>query len=165
MYYKRFLILVGMAIFICSTITAQDFKYVGATKCKMCHNKADKGEQFKKWSEGPHANAMKSLSEAEAKDPRCLKCHSTAGSVDAAFIESITVEEGVSCESCHGPGSEYRKIMIEKDKAQNAAKGLILTDENLCKKCHNEESPHFKGFNFDEYFAIIAHEDPSKTDQ
>lgn len=165
MYYKRFLTLISVTIFICSTITAQDFKYVGATKCKMCHNKATTGAQYTVWSEGPHANAMKSLSEEEAKDPKCIKCHSTAGSVDAAFIETITIEEGVSCESCHGPGGEYWKLMIKKDKALNADNGLIILDEKICEKCHNEESPHFKGFNFTEYFARIAHADPSKTDQ
>ena len=129
MYYKRLLTLVSLMIFICTTITAQDFKYVGATKCKMCHNKATTGTQYKVWSEGPHANAMKSLSEEEAKDPKCIKCHSTAGSVDAELVESITIEEGVSCESCHGPGSEYRKIMVKKDKALNEANGLIILDE------------------------------------
>ena len=56
-------------------------------------------------------------------------------------------------------------MMIKKDKALNASKGLIVKDEKLCEKCHNEESPHFKGFNYDEYFTVIAHGDPSKKDQ
>lgn len=157
--------MVSFAFFICSTITAQDFKYVGAKKCKMCHNKESTGAQYTVWSKGPHANAMQSLNEAEAKDPKCIKCHSTVGSIDAALVESITIEEGVSCESCHGPASEFWKVMIKKDKELNASKGLIIPDEKLCEKCHNEESPHFKGFNFDEYFATIAHGDPSKKDQ
>ena len=53
--------------------------------------------------------------------------------------------------------------MLKKDKALNAAKGLIIRDENICEECHNEESPHFKGFNFDEYFAKIAHENPTRV--
>ena len=60
------MILLSMAIFACTTLTAQDFKYIGAAKCKMCHNKPDKVEQYKKWAEGPHANAMKVLSAEEA---------------------------------------------------------------------------------------------------
>jgi hypothetical protein len=41
------------------------------------------------------------------------------------------------------------------------AKGLILPDEKVCKKCHNEQSPHYKGFNYKEYVAKIAHDDPT----
>jgi hypothetical protein len=40
-------------------------------------------------------------------------------------------------------------------------KGLVIPDEQVCIKCHNEESPDFKGFDFDEYFAKIAHPDPT----
>ena len=40
---------------------AQDFKYVGVTNCKMCHNKAAKGAQCKVWSETSHAGASGSL--------------------------------------------------------------------------------------------------------
>ncbi len=40
-------------------------------------------------------------------------------------------------------------------------KGLIIPDEKVCKQCHNEESPTFKEFNFKEYVAKIAHDDPT----
>ncbi len=140
---------------------SQSFKYIGAAKCKMCHNKPNKGEQYNKWMEGPHANAMKSLSADEAKDPKCLKCHSTAASVDPKLMGGINPTEGVSCESCHGPGSMYKAPAIMKNQKVAITKGLIVPDEELCKTCHNSESPTFKGFNYEEYLAIIAHPDPT----
>jgi hypothetical protein len=149
-----------MAIFASTTLMAQNFKYIGAAKCKMCHNKPDKGEQFNKWAAGPHANAMSSLSAEEAKDPKCLKCHSTAAAVDAKMIATLKPEEGVSCESCHGPGSLYKSNAVMKSQEQSIAKGLIIPTEETCRTCHNEESPTFKGFDFAEYSAKIAHPNP-----
>lgn len=163
MIIRKFVLLLGMAIFTCTALSAQDNKYIGAAKCKMCHNKANKGEQFNKWSEGPHANAMKALSGDEAKDPKCLKCHSTAGSVEKGMIATLTVEEGVSCESCHGPGSAYKGASVMKNRELSKQKGLILPDEKVCIACHNEESPDFKGFDYAEYFAKIAHPDPTSA--
>lgn len=157
------MMLVCTVILICSGVAAQNAKYIGAAKCKMCHNKPEKGEQFNKWSAGPHANALKVLSEAERKDPKCIKCHSTAASVDASLIETLTFEEGVSCESCHGPGSGYKTIPIMKDRAQSMAQGLILPDEKVCRKCHNPESPNYKEFNFATFYAKIKHTDPTRT--
>src|SRR5210317_2118601 len=84
---RALLILIVLASF---TI-AQNFEYVGSDKCKMCHNKAEKGAQYTKWMEGPHSGAFETLkSDASAKiaadmgleveawkAPECLKCHTT----------------------------------------------------------------------------------------
>lgn len=158
---KKITVLLCMAIFACTALTAQDFKYIGASKCKMCHNKPNKGEQFKVWSAGPHAKAMESLNAEEAKDPKCLKCHSTVGHIDAGLVAGIKVEEGVSCESCHGPGSAYKGASVMKNQELSLTKGLILPEEKVCIMCHNEESPDFKGFDYAEYTAKIAHPDPT----
>lgn len=160
MNFKSLFLLMGLFVFLAATVNAQP-KYIGAAKCKMCHNKAEKGEQYNKWLKDPHSKAMASLKGDEAKNPKCLKCHSTAASVDQSLIATITVAEGVSCESCHGPGSLYKVATVMKDQKQSIAKGLILPEEKVCKKCHNEESPHYKGFNFKEYAAKIAHDDPT----
>lgn len=161
MNYKRLFLLMSAVVLCISFASAEDFKYIGAAKCKMCHNKADKGEQYNKWASSTHAKAMASLKGDEAKDPKCLKCHSTAAGADQALVATITVAEGVSCESCHGPGSAYKVATIMKDQKASLAKGLILPDEKVCKKCHNEQSPHYKGFNYKEYVAKIAHDDPT----
>lgn len=161
MNLKKVFYLFGIILLTSTLVNAQDYKYIGAAKCKMCHNKAEKGAQFAKWSADPHSKAFASLKGAEAKNPKCLKCHSTAASVDQALVTTITVEEGVSCESCHGPGSAYKVATVMKDQKLSLSKGMIMPTEKVCKKCHNEESPHYKGFNYKEYVAKISHLDPT----
>ena len=73
---------------------------------------------------------------------------------------TITDKEGVSCESCHGPGSLYKSMTVMKNLDQAKAKGLIMPDENVCKKCHNSESPTYKEFKLDEMWKKIAHNHP-----
>lgn len=158
MMIMRILMLISLVVFLgSSNLMAQDFEYVGANKCKMCHNKPATGAQFAKWQESKHAKAMESLSATEAKDPKCIKCHSTVGHVDKDLVATLKITEGVSCESCHGPGSKYFPNAIMKDKAKALANGMIEPKEAVCLKCHNSESPHFKGFNYKEYVAKIAH--------
>lgn len=158
----RTLILIFLVAFFGSNnLKAQDFEYVGANKCKMCHNKPATGAQYAKWLDSKHAHAMESLNAEEAKDPKCLKCHSTFGSVNPDLIATLKITEGVSCETCHGPGSAYFPAAIMKDKAKAMEKGMIVPEEKLCKTCHNPESPNFKGFNYKEYLAKIAHPNPA----
>lgn len=171
---KNLVLALCFVFFAGITLTAQDYEYIGAAKCKMCHNKPAVGAQYKIWSEGPHANAMKTLSgEAAlaiakekgiadpATDPSCIKCHSTVGSTDESLHVGLKITEGVSCETCHGPGSGYKTNSIMKDQAKSIAKGLIIPDEKLCKECHNEESPTYKEFNYEEALKKIAHPTPA----
>lgn len=153
-------------------------KYIGADKCKTCHRKAEDGEQFKIWQEGPHGQAMKTLASAEAKkiakekgiadpakDIQCTKCHSSFATIDAKLLDAktkLTLEEGVTCETCHGPGSEYKTNKIMKDQKLSIANGLIIPDEKLCVTCHNSESPTFKGFNFAKAVEKTKHPVPKK---
>lgn len=48
----------------------------------------------------------------------CMKCHGTV----VSGKESKDVEEGVSCESCHGPGSGYKDPHQEGEKGSGAAR-------------------------------------------
>jgi hypothetical protein len=162
-------------MFLTNMMFSQDFKYVGSAKCKMCHNSEEKGKQFAIWTESLHSKAFATLQGPEAlkyakehniadpsKEPKCLKCHATASGVDAGAIAGLTMEEGVSCESCHGPGSAYKSIPVMKDIAQAKTNGLIIPDETVCKKCHNPESPNYKPFDFATYSQKIAHKNPKK---
>ena len=171
---KKTFIIALLAIFAGSAMQAQTFKYIGAAKCKMCHIKPPKGEQYTKWLAGPHANSMKSLSTDEAKkiaaekgiadpttDAACIKCHSTVGHIDKGLVAGIKITEGVSCESCHGPGSMYKGASIMRSRELAMEKGLILPTEEVCKSCHNADSPTFKGFDYAGYVAKIAHPDPT----
>jgi hypothetical protein len=40
--------------------------------------------------------------------------------------------------------------------------GMILPTEEVCKTCHNPESPTYKPFVYAEKVAIIAHPDPTR---
>ena len=175
MLSKNLILVLCLVFFAGSTLTAQDFEYIGATKCKMCHNKTATGQQYKIWLAGPHANAMKSLSSEEAlaiakekgiadptTDPSCIKCHSTVGSIDESLNIGVKITEGVSCETCHGPGSAYKTNTVMKDQAKALTKGLIVPDQKLCESCHNEESPTYKPFNYEEALKTIAHLVPPK---
>jgi hypothetical protein len=132
----------------------------------MCHNKAEKGDQYKKWAESAHANAWKNLAGAKAlevgkakgianpqKDQKCLKCHTTP---------TLATTEGVSCEICHGAGSAYKSPAVMKDQKLAIKNGLIIPNEKTCTKCHNSESPTFKGFDFASMSKKIAHPAPKK---
>jgi hypothetical protein len=170
MNFKKLSFFFGL-IFISSTmLVAQDFEYIGASKCKMCHNKTTTGAQYKVWAAAPHAKAMESLSsEASLKyaaengiadpttDPSCIKCHSTAGAINPDLNAGVKPTEGVSCESCHGPGSKYKSNSIMKDRAKSVANGLIIPTEETCLGCHNEENPFHKPFNYEESLKKIAH--------
>jgi hypothetical protein len=151
-------------------------KFIGAAKCKMCHNSPAKGEQFKKWTESKHAKAFETLATPEAKavgakagvdnpqtSEKCLVCHITAFSAPAELKDaSFTQTEGVSCEACHGAGSDYKDMKTMKDHAAAVAAGLNATPEKSCVGCHNEKSPTFKGFKFEEMWPKIAHSYPEK---
>ncbi len=159
------------------------FSYIGVSKCKMCHKGEAKGNHFEIWSASRHAGAYNTLATDEAKaagaklgveDPqkseKCLKCHVTAFGVDASLIgEGFKMEDGVQCEACHGPGSEYKSIKVMKavvDGTQDPAEvGLVLPDEKVCVKCHNEESPTYKAFSFAEAYKKIEHKTPENLAQ
>jgi hypothetical protein len=171
---KRTMLLVCAVIFLGNIVSAQ-YKYIGADKCKLCHNKPANGDQYGKWLNDPHAKALKTLSEQKsidygkkngidpAKDAKCLKCHSTYDRIDAKLRGGILATEGVSCESCHGPGSAYKSPSIMKNLEQAKANGLIVPDKALCLQCHgSKENPFFKEFNYEASLVKIAHPNPTK---
>jgi hypothetical protein len=153
--------------------------YVGLKKCKMCHKKEDKGNQYGQWLETGHAKAFETLGSDKAlekgkeigvenpqADERCLKCHVTGYGVDAELGLKLVPENGVTCESCHGAGGDYykKKVMqgIADGKKDRDAVGLIKPDEAVCLKCHNEDNPFHEGFDYDTAFEKIAHPRPDK---
>ncbi len=164
MFNKKVMFIISLVFFIGNALIAQNYDYIGAPKCKMCHNKVDKGEQYNKWAKSPHANAYKTLASPKAleiakakgianpqKDQKCLKCHTTP---------TLAAEEGVSCESCHGAGSAYKSAAIMKSHEQSVKNGLIVPDKKLCVKCHNPESPTYKSFDFASFSKKIEHNVP-----
>jgi len=154
---------------------------VGAPKCKSCHM-AKTGDQWKIWTGSAHAGAFETLASTESKkiaaemglgDPQseyaCLKCHATRAYLGDAVVVSEKAKyddsEGVGCESCHGPGSEYKPMKVMQDPRAAEAAGLVSArTAEACGTCHNEESPTFKGFDFENRWAQIAHPVMGKTE-
>jgi hypothetical protein len=150
----------GLALVVGSAGASEgEFKYVGLKKCKSCHKKELIGNQFAKWQDAKHSGALELLKGEEAikvakeqgiaaaphEAPECLKCHVTAYGVDPAQIakKPLAAKNGVQCESCHGPGSAYKKkkTMADHDKSLAAGMWEADKDEKICTSCHNDESP------------------------
>jgi hypothetical protein len=169
---------VGTAVLQTGASAGEQHQYVGATKCKMCHKKPEAGEQYPLWEKAKHAQAFQALASDKAKEiakakgidnpqeaDACLKCHVTGHGVAAEFLGTkYDKTEGVGCESCHGAGGDYIKkktmVGIITGEIDGASVGLVTPDEKTCKTCHNEESPTFEGFDFDEMLKKIAHPIP-----
>jgi hypothetical protein len=170
-------------------------QYAGATKCRSCHEKDGIGNQYGKWLESKHARAFDTLASDKAKEwgkdrgvespqtsDKCVKCHVAGyGAPKAELGMKYGQKEGVTCEACHGPGSDYRKKKIMMDQKEAVKHGLVLQSEKVCTTCHNDESPAWDpkryklaggktaGFDYEQAKKAIAHAvpagyDPSKDD-
>ena len=177
---KRTLSLLALAACVVSTANiagaqAAGHTYVGAKACSMCHKTEKQGGQFGIWAKTKHAQAYttlttkaandiakaKGITTPAAKSPACLECHAIVGDAKA------DVKDGVQCEMCHGPGSDYKSLAVMKDRAQSIAGGMreyadAAAIEAQCRTCHNEKSPTAKAFNFEERWAAIRHPVPPK---
>lgn len=147
------------------------FKYIGNTKCKMCHNSPAKGQIWDTWSKTKHATAYATLANEEAKkiakekgiedaqkDAKCLVCHVAGYGKPSA--DKYSMEEGVSCEACHGPGEKYWTPKVMADKKLAMENGLVEPTEETCVTCHNEDSPTYKTFVFKDAYKLIEHHPP-----
>lgn len=132
--------------------------WVGVDRCGRCHRKERYGDQVGAWRRDVHAGALatlrseRSLAIAKQKGlalppdeaPECRSCHVSASGVDPLRIaHPLDAADGVQCESCHGPGADYRKKKIMSDRDDAVAHGLWKADEDpaVCTACHNERSP------------------------
>ncbi len=161
--------------------------YVGLKSCGMCHKKDDTGNQLAKWQSGPHAKAFATLGTPEAKaagakvgvtDPqtsgKCLKCHSTAYNwTETVATDKLTPEDGVTCESCHGPGKNYKSKAIMESRDESVKNGMVYPATKSCLLCHNDKSPSWNparytakdgkkvGFDLEQAVKKIEHPNPA----
>jgi hypothetical protein len=156
-------------------------QYVGATGCKSCHKKELIGNQYGEWLKGSHHKALETLKSQKALDiakekglttppsesDDCVRCHATSHDLTPAQIKKkpLVADDGVQCESCHGPGSLYKKkkTMSDRDKAVAAGMWEPEKDEKICTACHNSDSPTWdpaKGFDYEAAMEKIAHPIP-----
>lgn len=150
-------------------VATESFKYIGSSKCKMCHIK-----QYKSWKKTKMGQAFKILlpgNSVEAKlkfniesqedftqEAACIVCHTTGfgqpggyaipDPSDKKAVKHAKKMRNVGCESCHGPGSAYVKIHKEilmtkrKYKVEEMyAAGMTKIEAGACTTCHNEQSP------------------------
>ena len=145
-------------------------KYMGVYECVRCHKGPEAGYQFSKWRNSAHSRAFtdlatpkaysiaqeKGMKEAPQKSPKCLKCHSSAYHEPAGgATDTYSLSEGVGCEGCHGPGSEYSGEEIMADEAAATKVGLRKVTKKTCVGCHEDSKE--KPFDFEKAYAKIAH--------
>ena len=149
------------------------------------------GEQYTIWKASKHATAYETLKTPEAvkmatdrgiktapvETPECLRCHAIGWDLSEAqkaeFLKpAFKIEDGVQCETCHGPGNDYKSLSVMKDRALALKAGLMIGDEKLCVTCHNDQSPAWKpdrfttkdgkkvGFDYDACWEKIKHPVP-----
>jgi hypothetical protein len=113
--------------------------HVGTQKCAACHF-----QQYRTWRESKHAHAFDILPVKYRRDASCLKCHTTGHGLPSGYKDDTTANLAqVSCEACHGPGSEHAQIAIgflEKEitaAAEEQIRGSIeMLVSNVCLDCH-----------------------------
>ena len=128
---------------------AKPSSYAGSSSCKECHNTL-----HERWSTTRHAQAFSSpIFQRDwtelSKQTSCLECHTT-GFDPASGVYS---EEGVTCESCHGPfqpNHPEQNMPVKPDAALCATCHKNTTDEwkaslhseagIQCESCHNPHS-------------------------
>lgn len=136
-----------------------ELTYLGVKACKMCHNKADEGQQYTVWKSMAHSRAYEALKseaalaiakernlpDAPSVTADCVKCHVT-GYDPARKVtpRPLTLVDSVQCESCHGAGSEHmaygKFLRMNKGKETDLPVGIVKPDVNTCVQCHNSES-------------------------
>jgi len=155
------------------SLTRPGAKYVGNEVCGTCH-----AREYKKWLGTRHSRSWVMLGMAEKADrvksyfnvksltPQnsaiCLKCHGTAADTPAEFrLPTFHVEEGVQCETCHGPGEQYVSKEVMKNKQEAISLGLRMPTKEVCLNCHKVKPSHEfmnkKPFDFEEMYKKIAH--------
>ncbi len=147
-------------------------KTVGPDKCGSCHRHSDQDEW---WLDDKHYESADPLLAGEKKylqiarfyglgpsemrkgNQVCMQCH---GSI-VSGKESRDVDLGVGCESCHGPGADFREPHQEKGSYEEAVRlGMVrLKDLQIraktCAGCHYITEPrlistgHPTGSDFD----------------
>lgn len=162
------------------------FEWQGAGRCSStaCHNKGGapgtKRSEYTTWlTSDKHATAYQTLSTDRSKiiernlnspgadwhsvrpetDNLCLKCH--AAKTNQALRAKVPLEDGVSCENCHGPAEKWladhtQPGFHDRAPAAKLELGMVdLTAGNLagrirvCVDCHVGNGPHGMEVNHD----------------
>lgn len=128
--------------------------FVGAATCSACHPKA-----YAVWSKSQHWQAFESLVKKDSDaDPSCIGCHVVGFGEPTGYLRKATAQEqlkGVSCESCHGPGSEHVKVRQAAKPGEEVLMKMRPVGQGQCVQCHHGEFS--MPFKFDEFWKVIEH--------
>ncbi len=149
-----------------NTVPLQTGQFVGTAGCKSssCHGGAgEKRSQYFTWVQQDfHARAYAVLVDARSArmaetlslpaaqtSERCTVCHSPLQSVaPARLAKTARVDEGVSCESCHGAAGPWLRGHTRKDwsYATRVTAGMhdlrnFYVRANTCVACHQNLAP------------------------
>lgn len=102
--------------------------YIGTDACITCHSKTGQG-----FAMTSHAEIFKSQDQYNTdwkQADTCAECHSPGLVAEGLGVKNL--EPGISCETCHGPGSIH---------AQTKRKETISINQNACITCHTLGQP------------------------
>ncbi|MFO0912653.1 MAG: cytochrome c family protein [Pirellulales bacterium] len=117
-------------------------------RCASCHF-----DQFNQWKKTKHAQAFEILTAKYQTDAKCLQCHTTGFGKPTGFKDKASTPSlvGVSCEDCHGPGSEHEKVAEQFAKVKKLSAEQekqvrdsiwLMTPRNICVDCHKVQGHH-----------------------
>jgi len=117
--------------------------YTGSKRCSSCHF-----QQYMSWKKTKHAEAFNNLPTKykQGADAKCFECHITAYGHPQGYTGADTADLlGVTCESCHGPGSEHeviskqfaeaKELTPEQEKQARDSIWKVMPG-NICSTCH-----------------------------
>lgn len=147
---------------------ASSFEFVGSRQCRMCH-----AHWYQSWAESAKGQSWEALRPGVAADPKraagldvaqdyrtnseCLRCHSVGHGqrggydlppdADRRAARAASERQGAGCEACHGPGSEYVRVMrdvLMSDRPYRREEmtdaGCAVVGPDVCLECHNREA-------------------------
>lgn len=165
-FYTSLLVLI--APLLCREVAAEPVgaKYMGTGSCSSsnCHGSVNalRGShvlqnEYHTWlKHDKHSQAYSVLANHDSKriaelmrlgdpqqEPLCLSCHATYVPNPSDRGDKYVLEDGVSCESCHGPAEKWltTHTVAGATHAQNVENGLrdmVVFDKRgkLCLSCH-----------------------------
>lgn len=125
--------------------------------CKKCHT-----QQVQILAQAGMAKAYERLRPEGRTGTGCVPCHTTGFGRKTGF-RSVKETPGlvnVQCEECHGPASQHLEVPITAKELRRDTQSM--PNEEDCRRCHNEKSPTFAGFDYAEALAAIKHWDDTE---
>jgi hypothetical protein len=130
-------------------------RFVGTKTCEGCHP-----DQARVHDRTPHAHALERLREADPKRAglaECIRCHSTGFGLDRGYDPGDPLGTAglaqVSCEACHGVGSNHAEGAVKRGYGRPYA--TLSGWRERCTVCHDR--PNSPSFDLAKYLERIKH--------